>query len=657
MPVSPWTIARRQVLRGAFTLALGGAGLRLAAADEVRSTAKLRVIETTDIHVYLMPWDYYRDLADNSFGLTRTFTLLKEARDEARNVLVLDNGDMLQGSPMGDWVAYERGLKKGELHPVIAAMNAIGYDAGTLGNHEFNYGLDFLEATLAHAKFPLVLANVAKGALKSGPRTDETLLAPWTIVTKTIVDDAGVAHPIRIGLIGFTPPQIMEWDEKNLRGRVAVRGIVETARAQVPALREAGADLVIALSHSGIAAGNDPEAENASLALARVEGIDLILTGHQHLVFPGPGFAGIEGADLAKSALFGVPAAQPGFWGSHIGVIDLDIVRDGGAWHVVGWNVANRPIYERKDGKVVPLAESDAGMTGLIAPAHEGTLAYVRRPVGEIAAPVTSYFALVSDDPSVQIVNDAQTWYARQMLAGTPWKDLPLLSAAAPFKAGGRGGPAYYTDIPAGPIAIRNVADIYVYPNTVMMVLVDGATVKEWLEMSAGQFRRIDPEGGEQALIDPRFPTYNFDVIDGVRYDIDVTQPARYDGDGKLIDTKAERIRNLTFDGKPIDKAAKFVVVTNNYRATGGGNFPGVNAEHIILRAPDLTRDAIVRYFHDKGTVNPTADGNWRILRDFGAATVTFETGPGAASVIGGRSDVAAIAQEPNGFVRYRLQG
>jgi 2',3'-cyclic-nucleotide 2'-phosphodiesterase/3'-nucleotidase len=137
--------------------------------------------------------------------------------------------------------------------------------------------------------------------------------------------------------------------------------------------------------------------------------------------------------------------------------------------------------------------ESDEAVLASVEAEHDATLAYVRAEVGQTDAPLHSYFALVADDPSVQIVSNAQTWYIAQMMAGTENEGLPILSAAAPFKAGGRGGPEYYTDVPAGPIAIKNVADLYLYPNTVRAVRITGAEVREWLERSAGMFNQITP--------------------------------------------------------------------------------------------------------------------------------------------------------------------
>jgi 2',3'-cyclic-nucleotide 2'-phosphodiesterase/3'-nucleotidase len=657
MSTSRLLLSRRRLLRaGAATAGLAVIGSPFRHRALAAGTAHLRLLETSDIHVNIFPYDYYRDRADDTVGLAKTATLIRAARAEAPNSLLLDNGDFVQGTPLGDLMAYERGLKEGDVHPMVRAMNALDIDVGTMGNHEFNYGLSFLQKTLAGGKFPFVLANLANGKLKASPREDQLFLEPYVILDRELVDGAGQKLPIRIGVIGFTPPQIMVWDRANLVGNVEARDIVEAARAWVPEMKEAGADLVIALSHSGIAGGSPEGAENASLFLGAVPGIDVIFTGHQHLVFPSPTFKDIEGADLANGTLLGKPAVMPGFWGSHLGVVDLMLANEGNEWRVTEAKVATRPIYERVDNKVRPLADADTGIEDLARVEHEATLAYVRRPVGETSAPINSYFALVADDPSVQIVSNAQIWYVADILEGGEYADLPVLSAAAPFKAGGRGGPDYYTDVPTGPVAIKNVADLYLYPNTVRAVLIDGATVKEWLERSAGIFRRIDPDGGEQDLIDDSFPSYNFDVIDGVTYEIDVTQPSKYGAKGEVVNEGAERIRNLHYKGRPIEPAQKFVVATNNYRAGGGGNFPGVDGSNIILEAPDTNRDVLVRYIIEQKTINPSADGNWRIAPIQGSARPIFVTGPGARAHAGERTDMAYIGPTGEGFARYELK-
>ena len=315
-----------------------------------------------------------------------------------------------------------------------------------------------------------------------------------------------------------------------------------------------------------------------------------------------------------------------------------------------------RVIYARADAKNPPLVGDDQKMVDDLKVEHEATLAYIRRPVGKTSAPLYSYFALVADDPSVQIVSQAQTWYIKGLLKDSQWKDLPVLSAAAPFKSGGRGGPDYYTDVPAGDIAIKNVADLYLYPNTVRAVAITGAQVKEWLEMSAGIFNQVEAGKADQSLVNPDFPAYNFDVIDGVTYKVDISQPPKYDPKGAVLNAGSNRIVDLMFDGKPIDPAANFVVATNNYRAGGGGNFPEINTSKIIVEAPDTNRDVIVRYIIDQGTINPSADSNWSFV-SLPGTTVVFETGPKAKEFIG---DVKAVKIEAagegeGGFAKYRI--
>ena len=392
------------------------------------------------------------------------------------------------------------------------------------------------------------------------------------------------------------------------------------------------------------------------MPLAAVPGIDAIVTGHSHLDFPGPKFDGVAGVDNAKGTISGKPGVMGGFWGSHLGLIDLMLERDGSSWKIVGHSSEARPIYERVDRKVNALVADKPEVLAAAQSDHEATLAYVRTAVGKTSAPLHSYFALVADDPSVQIVSQAQTWYVTEMLKDTEWKDLPVLSAAAPFKAGGRGGADYYTDVPAGDIAIKNVADLYLYPNTVQAVVITGAQVKQWLEMSAGIFNQIEPGATDAELINGEFPSYNFDVIDGVTYQVDLTQPARYSPKGELQNPESSRIQNLSFNGQPVDPEQQFVVATNNYRGGGGGKFPDIGPDKVVFQAPDTNRDVIVRYIVEQGTINPSADGNWRFAPADGA-TVLFSTGPKATAFV---DDVKGVSIEPagegaDGFALYRI--
>ena len=559
---------RNSMSRRSFLASTAGASLVTLHPFSARAAAgqaHLRLMETTDLHVHVWPYDYYADKARDTVGLARTAAHIAEIRDEATNSLLLDNGDFLQGNPMGDYIAYERGMKEGDTHPVINAMNAVGFDASTLGNHEFNYGLDFLMKSLAGADFAIISANVAKSE-GADPTKDETLLKPYVILDRELTDGAGEKQAIRVGLIGFVPPQIMNWDRRHLEGNVTARDILQTARAYVPQMREEGADIIIALSHSGIGSANEADGmENASVPLAAIDGIDALMTGHSHLVFPSPTYAGFAAVDAEAGLIHGKPATMGGFWGSHLGVIDLMLERDGGEWRVVNTAVETRPISKRnEDRSTSALVESRQEVLDVTQKDHEETLDYIRRPVGKTAAPLHSYFALVADDPSVQIVSIAQKWYVGEMLKGTEYEGIPILSAAAPFKAGGRGGPEYYTDVPAGDVAIKNVADLYLYPNTVRAVKVSGAEVRDWLERSAGMFNLVEKGKADQPLLNPSFPSYNFDVIDGVSYEIDVSEPSKYAPKGELADGSANRIKNLTFNGQPVTDDMEFVIATNN---------------------------------------------------------------------------------------------
>ncbi len=654
---SPLHLTRRSLLAGA---AASSALVMLHpfSARAAGNQAHLRIMETTDLHVHVFPYDYYGDKPNDTVGLARTASIIDAIRAEATNSILVDNGDFLQGNPMGDYIAYQRGMKDGDIHPVIAAMNVLGYDCGTLGNHEFNYGLDFMFKVLDGANFPLVCANLTKGTLAANASQDELFLKPYVILDRKVKDGSGTEHQVRIGLIGFVPPQIMTWDAKNLEGKAKARDIVKAAEAWVPQMREEGADIVIALSHSGIGQQTYAEnLENASVPLAAIAGIDAIVTGHSHLDFPGPKFDGIAGVDNAKGLISGKPGVMGGFWGSHLGLIDLLIEREGGAWRVVSSTSEARPIYRREEKKVIAEVADKPEVLAAAKKDHEATLTYVRTPVGKTSAPLYSYFALVADDPSVQIVSQAQTWYIKDMLKETEYRDLPVLSAAAPFKAGGRGGADYYTDVPAGDVAIKNVADLYLYPNTVQAVVITGDQVRNWLEMSAGIFNEVKPGASDAPLINGGFPSYNFDVIDGVTYQIDLSVPPKFDKDGNTINASSNRIKNLQFNGQPIDAAQKFVVATNNYRAGGGGNFPDIAADKVVFVAPDTNRDVVVRYIIDQGTINPSADANWTFV-PLANTTVTFDSGPKArqflAQVKGVTIEDAGDSAE--GFARFRIK-
>ena len=632
----------------------------LIAASVQAATVDLRIMETTDLHSNMMDFDYYKDSATEKFGLVRTASLINAARGEVKNSVLVDNGDIIQGSPLGDYMAA-KGLQQGEVHPVYKALNTLDYAVGNLGNHEFNYGLDYLNKALAGAKFPYVNANVID------VKTGKPMFTPYLIKETQVQDKDGKAHTLRIGYIGFVPPQIMTWDKANLSGKVTVNDITETARKYVPQMRQEGADVVVVIAHSGLS--SDPYqamAENSVYYLSEVPGVDAIMFGHAHAVFPGKDFASIKGVDLEKGTLNGVPAVMPGMWGDHLGVVDLVLNNDSGKWQVTESKAEARPIYDAAAKK--SLAAADPKLVEVLKHDHDATREFVSKPIGKSADNMYSFLSLVQDDPTVQVVNNAQKAYVERFVQGDPdLAKLPILSAAAPFKAGGRkNDPASYVEVEKGQLTFRNAADLYLYPNTLVVVKASGKEVKEWLECSAAQFNQIDPNSSKpQSLINwDGFRTYNFDVIDGVKYQIDVTQPARYDGECQSINPTSERIKDLTFNGKPIDPNATFLVATNNYRAYGG-KFAGTGDSHIAFASPDENRSVLAAWISAEtkraGEIHPAADHNWRLapIHSSTPLDIRFETSPSekAAAFIkeNAQYPMKQVGTDEIGFALYQL--
>lgn len=647
MAVNPVSVA---VLSGMLTLA----------GPAMADTIKLRIIETTDIHTNVMDYDYYKDQPSQQIGLSRAATLVKQAREEAVNSVLVDNGDLIQGSPMGDYMAA-KGINAGEIHPVYKAMNQLDYDVGNIGNHEFNYGLEFLKNSIDGANFPYVSANVFD------KKTGEHYFKPYLIKTHTFKDTDGQSHEVKVGYIGFVPPQIMVWDKKNLEGKVFAEDITETAKKLVPQMKKEGADVIVAIPHSGIS--TDPYklgAENSVYYLTEVEGIDAIAFGHSHAVFPGKDFAKLQGVDNAKGTINGVTAVMPGRWGSHVGVMDLMLKEKDGKWQVVEGQSEARPIFDKANKK--SLAEADKGIVDALVDDHKGTREFVNQPIGKANDVMYSFLALVQDDPTIQIVNLAQKDYVERFIQGDPdLEGIPVLSAAAPFKVGGRkDDPNGFTEVESGQLTFRNAADLYLYPNTLVAMKVKGKEVHEWLECSAGQFNHIDVNSTKpQSLINwDSFRTYNFDVIDGVNYQIDVTQPPKYDADCKVINPDSQRIVNLTYNGKPVDPKQDFIIATNNYRAYSA-TFPGTGPDFIAFDAPDENRSVVAAYISriskEQGEVTPSADNNWSFapIKSDNKLDVRFETSPSdkAAQFIKekGQYPMKRVATDEVGFAIYQI--
>ncbi len=632
----------------------------LVAFNVNAATVDIRIMETSDVHSNLMDFDYFKDKPTEQFGLVRTASLIKAAKSEVTNAILVDNGDLIQGSPMADYMAA-KGLKQGEVHPAHQLMNTMGYTVGNFGNHEFNFGLDYLKQAIAGAEFPYVNANIMDA------KTGKNYFTPYIIVDTPVKDREGKEHTIKIGYIGFVPPQISIWDKANLDGKVVVNDITETAKKFVPEMKKAGADLIIAIPHSGFS--QEPYkamAENSVYYLSEVPGINAIMFGHSHGVFPNKEYAGIKGVDVANGTVNGIPAVMPGQWGDHLGVVDMVINNDGGEWKVESAKAEARPIYDKAHKKA--LVERDDKLAAIIDKANQGTRDFVGKHIGKASANMYSYLALIQSDPTVQIVNDAQVDYTKRFIKGDPdLADLPVLGAAAPFKAGGRkNAPADFVEVEKGDLTFRNAADLYLYPNTLVVVKASGADVTEWLECSVGMYNQIDPNSTKpQELLNwDGFRTYNFDTISGVNYKIDLTQPAKYDTDCQLINKDANRIKDVTYQGKPIDPKAAFLIATNNYRGYGG-KFAGTGEDHIAFASPDENRSVLAAYISrttkEQGVVSTQAENNWSFLpiKTDKQLDIRFETSPSekAAKFIKEHAQypVKYLKNDDVGFAIYQI--
>lgn len=606
-------------------------GLRLQEGSS--RTALLRVLGTTDIHVHLLAYDYYSNTETPGFGLSQTSVLIDRYRDSATNSVLLDNGDFLQGSPLSDYIAFETGFQRGDLHPAIAAMNALGFDAATLGNHEFNFGLEFLRNVLDHAGFPIVSANVLLEE-KAHDGSDRHFVDPWSLIDLDIRMDDGSSKDLKLGVIGFAPPLIVDWDKQHLQSRIWCRDIVESAKIEVPRLREAGADIVVALCHSGIGPERHTvNMENAAIPLSEIDGIDAIFAGHTHRVFPGAGFGKTEIVDPVAGTIHGKPVVEPGFHGSHLGVIDLSLIHDDAGWRVAGHDVQVTSAASERGKDVVGTdywqLHSPSKVIEAVAEFHKLTLNYLRNPLGVLDVPLQTYFTLVAPDRTVPLLAEAQASFARRLMADSPQIELPIVSAVAPFKAGGWAGPKNYVDIPEGELTLRHAAELYLFPNTVAAVEITGAEALDWLERSAGLFHQITPGAPARPLIRDSFAPYNFDIFDGLTYVIDPTAPPRYGLEGELLDPEARRILNARYQGRPLDPDEKLVVVTNSYRTGGGGSFRAAKSGRVVMSTSISARDVLVDYIREAGTVAPQSRPSWS-LKSLPGTTALFYTGPKA---------------------------
>ncbi|MDP2517254.1 bifunctional 2',3'-cyclic-nucleotide 2'-phosphodiesterase/3'-nucleotidase [Shimia thalassica] len=619
----------------------------MAANTVLNSNSKnvaLTVLATSDVHANLLSYDYYADAPSDRPALCRVASLIAAERSKSDNTLLLDNGDFLQGTPLSD-LFVDLSPPDTLENPVIAAMNHLKYDAAGLGNHEFNLSLSALKDTLSGANFPCLCANIVP--TKAGVAETKGVWQPHVMLERTVTDQEGAQHTIKIGIFGVMPPQVLSWDRSRIGEKLVAHDIVQTARDCVASLKLQGADVIIALAHTGLSGAPVVVGmENAGVGVADSKGIDALVLGHSHLAFPGKGQPDHPALDPENARIHGTPALMPAAGGRFLGKFDLTLSPS-----EAGWSVTS--VHAELLDASPEAATEDPALVEILQPAHNWLLDEIRRPVGRVDQPIHSYFGLLPGNMGVQVVAEAQARYVKAQLSSTPYAELPLLSASAPQKCGGRGGTAHFTDIPAGPIALSHITDLQYFPNDICALVMTGAELVDWLEMSASIYRQILPDQGDQPLLDPDFPPYNSDTILGVRYRIDLSQPARHGRDGSIQAPAANRIHDVQFEGAPIDPAQKFVVAVNNYRAGGGGYVPHITPDRIILEQTTKVRDLITAYLIEVDGRLGKPQCPWTFAPVSGAA-VTFPTGPAAHPYLQTSSDVTLVSKQPDGFLRCR---
>ncbi|GGZ48784.1 bifunctional metallophosphatase/5'-nucleotidase [Streptomyces bluensis] len=597
MPLNRRKFLKKSAVTGAgvaLTGAVAAPGAR--AADEVQGGGTrpqryaFTVLGTTDLHGNVFNWDYFTDQefddkAHNDIGLAKISTLVNQVREEKgrRNTLLIDAGDTIQGTQLSYYYAKVDPItaKGGPVHPMAQAMNAIGYDAAALGNHEFNYGIPLLRKFEEQCRFPLLGANALDA------KTLRPAFPPYSMHRLR----TPFGREVKVAVLGLTNPGIAIWDKANVQGKMTFPGLEEQAAKWVPKLRSMGADVVIVSAHSGSSGTSSygdqlPYVENAAgLVAEQVPGIDAILVGHAHAEIPE---YFVTNKETGKQVLL----SEPLKWGQRLTRFDFELVWEKGRWAVekAGARVLNSNVVEE-----------DPEITKLLADEHEKVVAYVNQVIGTNAAEMRSAEAPYKDVPIIDLINHIQADTVKQALAGTEYAALPVLSQAAAFSRS--------AVIPAGEVTIRDVAGLYVYENTLEARLMTGAQMKAYLEFSANYF--VQTAAG--TAVDPAkltnangTPDYNYDVVSGLTYEIDIARPA------------GSRVTNVRFEGAPLDDAQQFVFAVNNYRANGGGNFPHVAGARQVWSDSDEIRNIMIAWVKAKGSIDPAefAAVDWKLTRD-----------------------------------------
>ncbi|MEL6417554.1 MAG: 5'-nucleotidase C-terminal domain-containing protein [Pseudomonadota bacterium] len=569
-------------------------------------SGQLRILATTDLHMHLTGWNDRTGVTESGLGLARISTLIVKARQEATGgTLLLDNGDALQGTAMADVLA-EKPVDAD--HPWVQVTSALGYDALGLGNHDFDYGKEYLSDVAEVLTCPVVASSV---------RSDLRGVQSSQLVECAIGHASSVPVP-KVGIVSVLPEQTAIWNGKVLNGSVQFLPPVDAASSRIKHLREKGADLIVLLAHcSFVQPGSADEDINCGAWLAKLCDIDAMVGGHGHGRFPHADFAPFDGADLTAGTLHGVPAVMPGYGGNALGVIDLDLTWGEDRWRVTA---ASSKLIETLD------VTEDPAVLRITAKARAETAARMSERVGHTAVPIHSYFSLLRADQISTLMADALEWTVREALASTKYADWPVLGTYVPNTSGGRAGPHNYVSVSPGAIRQLHLSAISPYRNHVCGIPMRGADLIEWLERSAVIYS--DELSDRATLIDPNLPSFYFDFVRGLDFKIDPTQPRRYNPEGELVDPKARRIRDIQYLGQPIDPDARFVLATTSYRAAGGGNFPGTGNQERHIET-NVTVQSALRTVLANAEWDAPPPPTWRLDNQSGL-DVIFETSPAA---------------------------
>ncbi|KPA21042.1 Trifunctional nucleotide phosphoesterase protein YfkN precursor [Shimia sp. SK013] len=606
----------------------------------------VRLLATSDVHAQLLAYDYFRETRTDGPSLARLASLIRELRDEADASILVDNGDFLQGGQIAE-VSLTDVSEIG--NPVISAMNALGYDAVGLGNHEFDVDEPLLRKSLELAEFPILCSNLTS---TDGEVRYQGLWQKRVIVPVHVLTDA-CDETVKIGVFSVLPPQVVDWAAVRLARGVRARDIVATAREQAAALRAEGADIVVALAHSGITTVSaEYMSENAAPEVAALDDVDVVVAGHIHERFPRESYPDSAAIDGKRGSLHGKPAVMPGAMAAFLGKIDLRLVKveekiEGGrTWCIDDYKcetVAGRACVE------------DPEIVEVLQPAQHVAIKRLSEVIGHLARPVSTHFSMVKDGCATRILAEAKLAALREELHGTAHEHLPLLASVAPTRCGGRAGPLNYVDIAPGPLLERSIGQMQPFANFISLLRLNGAELVDWLDMAASLYAQMVPNQPDQLLFERDTPAYKRETVYGVSYEVDLSGPARFSLAGEDLRPEKTRIRNLMWRGAPVQPTQEFLLATNDFRAGGGGNFPGVRPSKIVPLRPMHMRDALVKYLATDTDCSEQVIPSWTFARLKNVSAV-FETGAAAMQYFD-RQDLplTPLGASEDGFLRFRL--